>query len=111
MEISWEPALTGRSRRRAVQRADYFDGSISLLAFLKANPVPSAESVTGEFVISSEGNPADRKARADELAARLGATAQWRNGYYVATLQGVEIHFDPPIFARDIDGSEPGKAA
>ena len=65
------------------------------------------------FVVAGD-SAGERKAHADQIAERLGATTEWRNGYYMAMLatpdMPVEIHFSPPVFASDITG-EPGKAA
>ena len=45
----------------------------------------------------------------------MGATAEWCNGYYMATMTAgtvpVEIHFNPSVFASDITSGERGEDA
>ena len=53
------------------------------------------------------GSFGERKAKADEIARKLGATAEWRNGYYMPVRQDgplrTELHFAPLILAADAE--------
>jgi hypothetical protein len=103
---SHEHDLPGPPWRRAVARADWFDSRISMMAFLKANPTMPL-GLSDKYIIPGR-SPAERKARADKIAVGLGAITEWRNGYYMARLHGLDIHFDLPIFLADVgsDGAD-----
>jgi hypothetical protein len=109
---SREHDLPSQRLRSAAARVDYFDSRISLAAFLKANPDPlPGEPCWSETFPIREGSPAERKARADEIAGGPGVVTEWRNGYYMGRLHGLEIHFDPPIFLADVGSDDAAGSA
>ena len=107
--------LPGR-RRRAAQRVAGLAARLNMAVFFRTfTDIPlEGSTVTQAFGVIGD-SAEERKAHADRIAERLGAVTKWRNGYYMAMLATsalpVEIHFNPPILASDITGSEPGKAA
>ena len=107
--------LPGR-RRRAATRVAGLAARLNMAVFFKTfTDVPLDGTVVAQAFDVTGDSAEERKAHADRIAEHLGATTEWRNGYYMATLATsalpVEIHFNPPIFASGITGSEPGKAA
>jgi hypothetical protein len=114
------PGLPDPLCRRAAARVGYLDNLISAAAFLMAYPWPDdfeidpSSSLSQQYLIP-EGKPAERKARADEIATRVGAATEWRNGYYMARLNcvtmDVKIHFYPPIFLADVGDDDADEAA
>jgi len=113
-----EHDLPDPPRRRAAARAGFFDSRISMMAFLKTHPLPDdfeLDLSLSEQYLIPEGSPAERKAQADEIAARLGAATEWHNGYYMARLSvkiySVKIYFYPPIFLANVGGNDAEEAA
>lgn len=110
--------LLPRRRRQAATRVAGLAARLNAAVFFKTfTDIPvglDGTTVTQAFEVIGD-SPDKRKAHADRIAEQLGAVTLWRNGYYAATLATsalpVEIHFNPPIFASDITGSDPGKAA
>jgi len=89
------------SWRRAAKRADYFFSMVQLIASFRKREF-AADAPTVQKWHIAEGELAKRLAAADAIIRQIGATAEWRNGYYMARLGGtLEIHFDPPIFQAD----------
>ncbi len=102
-----------RRGRAAACEADNFAAVIQFLAFLKTHGPTSPKDWMNYGVYASQSCeiPAvgfeERRARADEIAIRLGDTPTWRNGYYMAVRQDAVlrtvIDFFPPILAADAE--------
>jgi hypothetical protein len=76
-------------------------GLIRFVAFIKTNPDLPIENASQTFPVKS-------KDEADMIAEALGARTLWRDGYYMAEREGIEIHFAPLITAGEntpVDGS------
>ena len=52
------------------------------------------------------GTVSERIAEADKIAAALGATTKWENGYYTAEMCQFKIHFAPLIAGPPDAGSD-----
>lgn len=79
---------------RISSRVSYVAGLARFMAFAETHPHLPIEKVEQTFPVRS-------KAEADQIAESLGARAMWRDGYYMAELKGMEIHFAPLITERD----------
>ena len=115
MTVPPEAELVPRRRRSAAARVARLATFTNLAAFFKTvadTPLPAV--VTETFDVAGD-SPEERKAQADRIAQQMGATAEWCNGYYMATMTAgtvpVEIHFNPPVFASDITSGERGEDA
>jgi hypothetical protein len=105
-----------RSRRAAARHVAGLAARLNMTVFFTTSTDISLEgAIMTQIYQVSGGSAAERKAHADRIAGRLGAPTEWRNGYYMAKLVTlalpVEFHFNPPIYASDINGGEPGEAA
>jgi hypothetical protein len=76
--------------------------------FLRARPDLADRIDKAEMTFPvGPGSVGERIAEADKIAAGLGATAKWENGYYMAEFRGqalFEIHFAPLITEADALG-------
>ena len=102
-DLASESALAFRPRRSAAKRVAFFFSRVQMIAFVNEF-APPVSMLPAEKWHIAEGRPAERMAAADAIIRKLGAAAEWRNGYYMATLGALEIHFDPPIFSGDFSG-------
>jgi hypothetical protein len=110
MAFPQEGDLVPHRMRHAPRRTDHLAGGIQFLAFLKTFGLPW-DFMDGVYMSQTHQVPSgsfgERKAQADEIAGRLGATPEWRNGYYTAVRQDqltrLEVHFSPPIMAADAE--------
>ena len=110
MTVPREAELAPRRCQSAAARVARLANFANLAAFFKTvadTPLPAV--VIETFDVAGD-SPEERKAQADRIAQRMGATAEWCNGYYMATMTAgtvpVEIHFNPPVFASDIPSDE-----
>jgi hypothetical protein len=108
-----EPGLLPSRRRRAAIRVAGMAAYLNMAVFFKTFTEIHLEGAVAQAFEVIGDSAAERKAHADRIAEELGATTEWRNGYYMARLatSALEIHFNPPIFASGITDSQPGKAA
>jgi hypothetical protein len=86
-------------RRRIAHRVEFSARILDLAALAEANPdFPALPRGEMEFTVGS-------RAEADAIAAAWGATAKWRDGYYMAERDFgafvLELHFAPPITGQD----------
>jgi hypothetical protein len=109
MTLDQEGRFLPERRRSAAVRAERLARFADLMAHFKSatgGPPPAVMIETFDVT----GSPGERKAQADQIAQRMGATPEWFNGYYMATTTSdgfpVEFHFNPPIFASDMPGAE-----
>jgi hypothetical protein len=112
MTFPQEDDLAPRFGRMAARRAGGMAAGMQFLAFLRTRgPGPVDWSSEGVFASVTYRIPAgsfgERKAQADEIASRVGATPSWRNGYYIAVRHDAvlrtEIYFLPPIRAAEAE--------
>jgi hypothetical protein len=110
MTVPPEAELVPRRRRSAAARVARLATFTNLTAFFKTVAhTPLASVVIETFDVAGD-SPEERKAQADRIAQQMGATAEWCNGYYMATMTAgtvpVEIHSNPPVFASDMTSGE-----
>jgi hypothetical protein len=65
-------------------------GLIRFMAYIETHPERRIEKASQTFRVSS-------KDEADKIAESLGARALWRDGYYMAEREDIEVHFAPLI--------------
>jgi hypothetical protein len=75
---------------RISSRTSQVAGLVRFVAYIETTPDWRIEKASQTFPVSS-------KDEADKIADALGAQTFWRNGYYMAGREGIEIHFAPLI--------------
>ena len=75
---------------RISSRVSEVAGLIRFMAYIETHPAQRIEKASQTFPVSS-------KDEADKIAESLGARTLWRDGYYMAEREDIEIHFAPLI--------------